>query len=113
MVETLWAVRKFSVVVLKSPYIQFLSGPPDDLASIHKFWTKPKWVEGSSPYLSLNQLLYVSWKLKKKSSNLIQENNNLQKKMVKRIYHGVLIAVVDELLHFFLAVFTSYMCLDK
>jgi len=30
-VETLWAVYKFSVVVLKSLYTRFLSGPLDDL----------------------------------------------------------------------------------
>jgi len=41
-----------------------------------------------------------------KSSNSIQENNNLQKKMVEQTYHKVLSEVVDELLHSFLAVFT-------
>jgi hypothetical protein len=41
-----------------------------------------------------------------KSSNSIQENNNLQKKMVEWMYHKVLSAVVNELLHHFLTVFT-------
>ena len=50
---------------------------------------------------------------KLKSSNLIQVNNNLQKKMVERTYHKVLSAVVNELLHLFLAVFTLHVCLHK
>jgi hypothetical protein len=79
-VETLHAAHKLSTVLLESPYTQFLSGSPDDYASIHKSRLKSGWVEGSSPYLSLNRLLYVSWKLKKKSSYSIQENNNLQNK---------------------------------
>jgi hypothetical protein len=62
---TLRAVRKFSVIVLECPYTRFLSGLPDDPVSIHKSGSKPGWVEGSSSYLSLNRLLYVSWKLKK------------------------------------------------
>jgi hypothetical protein len=95
MVETLRAARKFSVVVLESLYTWFLSGPPDDFASIHKFG----WVEWLFPYLSLNRLLYVSWKLKKKSSYSTQENNNLRNKMVEQTYHEVLSAIVDELLH--------------
>jgi len=56
-VETLWAARRFSAVVLESPYTRFLSGSPDDLTSIHKSKSKSGWVEGSSPYLSLNRLL--------------------------------------------------------
>ena len=113
LVETLWITRKFSAVVLKSSYTQFFSGLPDDLASIHKSGLKSEWVEGSSLYLSLNQLLYVSWKLKKKTSNSIQENNNLRKKIVEQTYHKVLSVVVDELLHLFLAVFTPYVRLNK
>ena len=113
LVETLWITRKFSAVVLKSSYTQFFSGLPDDLASIHKSGLKSEWVEGSSLYLSLNQLLYVSWKLKKKTSNSIQENNNLRKKIVEQTYHKVLSVVVDELLHPFLAVFTPYVRLNK
>ena len=112
-VETLRVAHKFSVSVLESPYTRFLSGPPDDPASIHKFGLKSWWVEGLSSYLSLNRLLYVSWKLKKKSSNSIQENNNLRKKMVERTYHEVLSVVVDELLHPLLAVFTPHMRLYK
>jgi len=57
--------HKFSAVVLESPYTRFLSGPPDNSAFIYKSGSKPEWVEGSSMYLSLNQLLYVFWKLKK------------------------------------------------
>jgi len=46
-VETLWAIHKFSVVVLESPYTRFLSGPPNDSASFHKSGLKSEWVEGS------------------------------------------------------------------
>jgi hypothetical protein len=60
--ETLRVVRKFSVVVLESPHTRFLSGPPDDPTSIHKSRSKSGWIEGLSSYLSLNRLLYVSWK---------------------------------------------------
>ena len=112
-VETLWATCKFSTVVLESPYTRFLSGPPDNPASIHKSGSKSGGVERLSPYLSLNRLLYISWKLKKKSSNSIQENNNLQKKMVERTYHEVLCMVVNKLLHPFFVVFTLHMCLYK
>jgi len=56
-VETLLAARKLSAGVLESLYTWFLSGPPDDPTSIHKSESKSEWVEGSSPYLSLNQLL--------------------------------------------------------
>jgi hypothetical protein len=59
-VETLRVARKFSAVVLESPYTLFLSAPSDNLVSIHKSESKSGWVEGSSSYLSLNQLLYVS-----------------------------------------------------
>jgi hypothetical protein len=52
-----------------------------------------------SLYLYLNRLLYISWKLKMKSSYSIQENNYLQNKMVERTYHEVLSTVVNELLH--------------
>ena len=62
MVKTLQVVYKFSVIVLQSPYTRFLSGPQDDPTSIHKSRLKSKWVEGSSYYLFLNRLLYVSWK---------------------------------------------------
>jgi len=57
MVETLSIARKFLAVVLESPSTRFLSGPPDDPTSIHKSRSKSGWVEGSSPYLSLNWLL--------------------------------------------------------
>jgi hypothetical protein len=40
--------------VLESLYTWFLSGLPDDPTSIHKSESKSGWVEGSSPYLSLN-----------------------------------------------------------
>jgi hypothetical protein len=43
-----------SAVVLESLYTRFLSGPPDNPVSIHKSESKSEWVEGSSPYLSLN-----------------------------------------------------------
>jgi len=50
---------------------------------------------------------------KLKSSNLIQVNNNLQKKMVERTYHKVLSVVVNEQLHLSLAVFTLHVRLHK
>ena len=112
-VKILQVAHKFSVVMLERLYTWFLSGPPDDPASIHKSGSKYGWVERSSPYLSLNQLLYVSWKLKNLSSNSIQENSNLRKKMVERTYHEVLSAIVDELLHPLLAVFSSHVRLHK
>jgi len=62
MVETVRAIHKFSVIVSESPYTRLLSGPPDDHASIHESGSKSGWVDGSSPYLSLNRLLYVSYK---------------------------------------------------
>jgi hypothetical protein len=49
--------------------------------------------------ISLPQLAIICLlKNKKESSNSIQENNNLQNKMVERTYHEVLSVVVDELL---------------
>jgi hypothetical protein len=81
--------------------------------SIQKSRSKSGWVEGFSPYLSLNRLLYVSWNLKKKSSYSIQENNYLQNKMVERTYHEVLSVVVDKLLHPPLAVCTPHVRLHK
>jgi hypothetical protein len=44
---------------------------------------------------------------------LIQVNNNLQKKIVERTYHKVLSAVVNKLLHLFLAVFIPHVRLHK
>jgi hypothetical protein len=81
IVETPRTVCKFSVVVLESLYTRFLSGPLDNPASNHKFRLKSGLVEGSSPYISFNRLLYVSWN--KKWNHQIQENNNLRKKIVE------------------------------
>jgi len=39
------------------PVDRFLSSAPDDPTSIHKSRSKSGWVEGLSPYLSLNWLL--------------------------------------------------------
>ena len=52
-------------------------------------------------------------KIKKKSSYSIQENNNLQNKMVERTYHEWLSTVVNELLHSFLTIFTPHMRLHR
>jgi hypothetical protein len=49
----------------------------------------------------------------KKSSNAIQENNNLQNKMNERTYHKVLSTVVHELPHPLLAILTPHMHLYK
>jgi hypothetical protein len=57
MIDTLRVARKFSAVMLESPYTRFLSGSPDDPTSIHKSKSKSEWVEGLSPYISLNRLL--------------------------------------------------------
>ena len=66
------------------------------------------------PISLLQSVCYMSLRNKKmKSSNSIQENNNLRKKMVERIYHKVLSVVVDELLHLFLAVLTLHVLLHK
>jgi hypothetical protein len=66
------------------------------------------------PISLLQSICYMSLRNKKmKSSNSIQENNNLRKKMVERIYHKVLSVVVDELLHLFLAVLTLHVLLHK
>jgi hypothetical protein len=51
------------------------------------------------PHISPSTSYYMSSKIKKKSSYSIQENNNLQNKMVERIYYEVFSAVVDKLLH--------------
>jgi hypothetical protein len=48
-----------------------------------------------------------------KSSYSIQENNNLQNKMIKQTYHKVLSTVVHELLHSLLAVLTPHVRLYK
>ena len=48
-----------------------------------------------------------------KSSYSIQENNNLQNKMIKQTYHKVLSTVVHELLHSRLAVLTPHVRLYK
>jgi hypothetical protein len=50
---------------------------------------------------------------KKKPSYSIQENNNLQNKMIERTYHEVLSTVVHKLLHPLLAVLTLHMHLYK
>jgi len=63
-VETLRVVHKFSVVVLKSSYTRFLSGPLNDPAFNRKSRSRSRWIKGSSPYLSFKRLLYVSWKEK-------------------------------------------------
>jgi hypothetical protein len=108
MVETLRVARKFSDVVLKSPYTQFVSGPPDDPTSIHKSGSKSGWVEGSFPYLSFNRL-YWSPKNEKRNHHIqFNKINNLQNKMVERTYHKVLSTVVNELLHPLLAVLTPH-----
>jgi hypothetical protein len=49
----------------------------------------------------------------KKSSYSIQENNNLQNKMIEQTYHEMLSTVVHELLPPFLAVLTPHMRLYK
>jgi hypothetical protein len=47
-VETLRVNRKLSAVVVESPKTQFLSGPPDETTSIHKFGLNSGWVKISS-----------------------------------------------------------------
>jgi hypothetical protein len=57
--------------------------------------------------ISLPQPIVICWlKIKTKISKFNSRNNKLRKKMFKWTYHEVLIAVVDKMLHPFLAVFT-------
>jgi len=72
--------------VLERQYILFLSGPSDNSASNYKSRLRSGCVEGSSPYLFFNQVLYVSWGNK---SQQIQKINNLRKKLLKTT-HSVL-----------------------
>jgi hypothetical protein len=51
-------------------------GSPNDPMCNHKSGSRLGWVEGSSPYLSFNSMLYVYWK--KKSQH--HKNNNLKEK---------------------------------
>jgi hypothetical protein len=113
-VEIIQAARKFSAVVFESPYTWFLSGPPDDPTSIHKFISKSGWVEGSSPYLSLSTGYYRFLENEKRNHHIqFNKNNNLQNKMVEWTYHKVLSVVVNELLHLLLAVLTPHVRLYK
>jgi hypothetical protein len=59
-IEALWVVRKFPIVLLRSPYIRFLSGPPDDLTSDHKFESISGLVEGLFLYLSFIENQYTT-----------------------------------------------------
>ena len=53
-------------------------GPLDNHTSIHKSGTKSGWVEGSSPYLSLNWLYYWSPENEKRNHHIqFKKNNNL------------------------------------
>ena len=81
-VETLRAERKFSAVVLESPY-QTISPPSTNL---------DRNLDGSKdcPHISPSTGYYRSPEFfLKKSSYSIQENNNLQNKMNERTYHEV------------------------
>jgi len=86
------------------PVDPILSGPLDDLTSIHKSESNP---DGSKfrPHISPLTSYYRSLEIKKKSSYSIQENNNLQNKMIERTYH--------EVLHPLLAVLTPHERLYK
>jgi hypothetical protein len=59
----------------------------------------------SLPQLAIIGLLKMK---KKKSSFQFKKNNNLRNKMIERTYNEVLSAVVNELLHPLLAVFTPH-----
>jgi hypothetical protein len=84
MIKTLRAVCKFLAIVLKSLYTRILSNPLDNPTFNHKSGSRSVRVEGSSPYLSFNWFLYISWKEKK--IHQIQGNNNLRKKKVENKY---------------------------
>jgi len=108
-VETLQVDHKFSAAVLESPHTRFFSGPPNDPTSIHLH------LDGSKdrPHISPSTSYYRSPDFFFKSSYSIQENSNLQNKMIERTYHEVLSMVVHELLHPLLAVLTPHMRLYK
>jgi hypothetical protein len=105
-VETLQADHKFSAAVLESPQTRFFSDPPNDPTSI---WMGRRIVPISLPQPAIIGLLIFFFK----SSYSIQENSNLQNKMIERTYHEVLSTVVHELLHPLLAVLTLHMRLYK
>jgi len=112
-VETLRAARKFSAVVLESPYTWFLSSSLDNPTSIHKSGSKSGWVEGSS-HISPSTGYYRSPENEKRNHHIqFNKNNNLQNKMVEWTYHKVLSAVVNELLHPLLTILTPHMHLNK
>jgi hypothetical protein len=76
-----------------------------------EIWMSRQIVPISLPQPAIIGLLKIS--SVKKSSNAIQENNNLQNKMNERTYHEVLSTVVHELMHPLLAVLTPHMRLYK
>jgi hypothetical protein len=82
MVEALWVVRKFSVVVLESPYTWLLSGPPDDPASKPQIQIEIQ-VGWKILLVSILQPVVIGLLEIKKWNNQIQENNNLRKKWLK------------------------------
>jgi hypothetical protein len=74
IVETLWAIHKFSIVVLERPYNWFLLSPSDNIASNHKFGSRYGWVKRSSFYLSLTGCyMYHEKKVSKVLSSTIHE----------------------------------------
>jgi hypothetical protein len=81
-VETLWVIRKFSTVVVDSPYTRFLSGPPDNPASNYKSKSKIQ-VDRRIVLISLLQPAITCLLEIKKWNHQIQENNNLRNKMVE------------------------------
>jgi hypothetical protein len=81
-VETLRVIHNSSVVMFQKPQTQFLSGPPEDPTSNHKFRLSSGWVEGLSMYLSCNRMCICFLKNK---SQLVKKKN-LRKEMIEIQY---------------------------
>jgi hypothetical protein len=105
-IETLWVVRKNSVVILERLYTQFLSGPPNNPTSNHKSGSRSRWVKKLSSYLSFQPSVIC---ILEEKSQQIQKNNNLKKNCWKQYNtYKVLSSAIHELSHFFLVVINPH-----
>jgi hypothetical protein len=112
-VETLRDARKFSAVVLESPYTRFYRVHQTILPPSTNPDRNP---DGSKdcPHISPSTGYYRSPENKKRNHHIqFNKNNNLRNKMVEQIYHKVLSAVVNELLRPILVVLTPHVRLNK
>jgi hypothetical protein len=100
-VETLRVIHNSSVVMFQKPQTQFLSGPPEDPTSNHKFRLSSGWVEGLSMYLSCNRMCICFLKNK---SQLVKKKKLKKRNDWNPIYHELLSSAIHELLHPFLTI---------